>query len=155
MKMKKICIKALCASLCLFFFSCASTPEKKIDSAYVMVYDYENSEVMNVTILIDGEIAGNTDIYGRLMFPCEKEREVLIKASKNGYETVETKSVINSGTVIYFKMGSGSYYASKAEKLLDERDAISALKMIDKALEIEERKDWRYLQEIIYKESNK
>lgn len=97
----------------------------------------------------------DTDIYGRLMFPCEKEREVLIKASKNGYETVETKSVIKAGTVIYFKMGSGSYYASKAEKLLDERDAISASKMIDKALEIEERKDWRYLQEIIYKESNK
>ncbi|MDY5886685.1 MAG: hypothetical protein SPJ44_10275, partial [Treponema sp.] len=68
---------------------------------------------------------------------------------------VETKSVIKAGTVIYFKMGSGSYYASKAEKLLDDCDAINATRMIDKALEIEERKDWRYLQEIIYKESNK
>lgn len=155
MKVKKICIKALCAAVCLFFFSCASTPEKKIDSAYVMVYDYENSEVMNVSILIDGESAGSTDIYGRLMFPCEQEREVLIKASKTGYETVEAKTVIRAGTVIYFKMGSGSYYASKAEKLLDERDAIGASKMIDKALEIEERKDWRYLQEIIIKESDK
>ena len=44
MKVKKICIKALCASLCLFFFSCASTPEKKIDSAYVMVYDKEHCD---------------------------------------------------------------------------------------------------------------
>ena len=155
MKVKKICIKALCAAACLFLFSCASTPEKKMDSAYVMVYDYDNSEVMNVSILIDGKSAGSTDIYGRLMFPCEKEREVLIKASKTGYETIEAKTVIKPGIVVYFKMGSGSYYASKAEKLLDEHDAISASKMIDKALAIEERKDWRYLQEIIIKESNR
>ena len=155
MKVKKICIKALCVSVCLFFFSCASTPEKKIDSAYVMVYDYENSEVMNVTILIDGKTAGSTDIYGRLMFACDKEREVLIKASKNGYETIEEKTVIKAGAVIYFKMGSGSYYAAKAEKLLDERNVIGASKMIEKALAIEERKDWRYLQEIIIKESNR
>ena len=155
MKSKKIGIKVLCVIACIFFFSCASTPEKKIDSAYVMVYDYENSEVMNVSVSVDGKEAGHTDIYGRLMFPCDKEKEVLITASKTGYETVEAKTVIKPGVVVYFKVGSGSYYASRAEKLLDERDINSASKMIDKALEIEERKDWRYLQEIIIKESNK
>lgn len=155
MNVRRMDMKVLFATICLLFFSCTSMPEKKIDSAYVMVYDYENSEVMNVSISIDGESVGNTEIYGRLMFPCDREREVLIKASKTGYETVEKKTVIKSGTVIYFKMGSGSYYASKAEKLLDEHDINGASKMIDKALEIEERKDWRYLQEIIIKESNK
>lgn len=155
MKLKNTSCAFVFVVICLLFFSCVTTPEKKINSAYVMVYDYENSEVMNVTIYIDGESVGNTDIYGRLMFPCDREKEVLIKASKLGYETVETKTVIKSGIVIYFKMGNGSYYASKAEKLLDERDVNSASKMIEKALEIEERKDWRYLQEIIVKESNK
>lgn len=153
--MKNIAVRFLFATVCLFLFSCASTSEKKIDSAYVMVYDYENSEVMNVTVHVDEKEVGCTDIYGRLMFECDKEKEVLIKASKKGYETVETKTVIKAGSVIYFKIGSGSYYAAKAEKFLDEHDRENALKMIEKALEIEERKDWQYLQEIIIKESNK
>lgn len=139
----------------LTLFSCASTPEKKIDSVYVMVYDYGNSEVMDVSIFIDGEQIGSTDIYGRLVFPCDKEKNVLITAEKSGYETVETKTVIKPGIVLYFKIGSGSYYATKAEKFFDEHDVRNALKMIEKALEIEERKDWRYLQEIIVQESKK
>lgn len=151
MKLKSVSLLVLFTSFLLTIFSCASTPEKKIDSAYVMVYDYENSGVMNASVYIDGKIVGHTDIYGRLMFPCDKEKEVLIRAEKPGYETVETKTAVKSGIVIYFKMGSGSYYASKAEKLFDEHDNFNALKMIDKALEIEERKDWRYLQEIIVK----
>lgn len=138
-----------------FSFSCASTPEKKIDSAYVMIYDYDNSEVMNTYVLIDGKEIGSTDIYGRLMFPCEKEKEVLISVKKEGYETVVTKTVIKAGMVIYFKMGSGSYYADRAEKFLDENDITNALLMINKAIEIEERKDWCYLQEIILMESKK
>lgn len=135
----------------IFFsvFSCASTPEKKTDSMYVMVYDFENSTVMGVTIFIDGEEIGRTDIYGRLTYPCDYEREVLISAEKEGYETVETKSAIRSGTVLYFKMGSGAYYAGAAEKCLDETDVKGALKMIENALKIEKRKDWLFLKEVI------
>lgn len=145
-------MKLLCASLCLFFFSCASSPEKKIDSVYVMVYDYENSEVMGVSVLIDGKIVGNSDVYGRLLFSCDVEKEVFLVASKIGYETIKVKTAIKPGIVIYLKMGRGAYYAAEAEKFLDEHDFYNALKMIDKALEIEERKDWRYLQEIIIRD---
>lgn len=155
MKVNKSGIKVLCLAVCLFCFSCASTPEKQIDSVYVMVYDYENNEVMNALISIDGESVGNTDIYGRLIFPFEREKEVFIKASKLGYETVEMRTVIKPGIVIYFKAGSGSYYASQAEKLLDERDINSAAKMIEKALKIEDRKDWSYIQKIIIREKKK
>lgn len=153
MKRRRIPFKALTAllSLCLFF-SCTSTPEKKTDSVYVMVYDYGSSELMNASIFIDGKEIGKTDIYGRFMYPCDIEKEAVICVKKDGYESVETKAAIKPGTVLYFKIGSGSYYAERAEKLLDGNNLPDALKMIEKALQIEERKDWRYLWEIIIRE---
>lgn len=152
MKRRRIFLKALTALFSLCLLSCTSTPEKKTDSVYVMVYDYGSSGLMNASVIMDGKEIGKTDIYGRLMYPCEKEKEATICVKKNGYESVETKAAIKPGTVLYFKMGSGSYYAERAEKLLDENDLPGALRMIDKALEVEERKDWRYLQEIISRE---
>lgn len=152
MKRRRMILKVLAVLFSLCLLSCASTPEKKIDSMYVMAYDYTSSGLMNVSVFIDGKEIGKTDIYGRLMYPCDKEKEVLIKASKQGYESVETKAAIKPGTVLYFKMGSGSYYAERAEKFLDGNNLVGALKMIEKALRIEERKDWRYLQEIIIRE---
>lgn len=149
MKRHRIYLPLLIAAVLLPLFSCASTPAKNIDSMYVMVYDYDSNEVMDVSILIDGKEAGKTDIYGRLMYPCDAEREALIRAEKIGYESVETKAVIKSGIVLYFKMGSGSDYAQKAEKLLDENNAKDAIKMIEKALNIEERKDWLFLRNVI------
>ena len=151
---KRIIFLLVYASI-LFLFSCKTLPEKRIDSVYIMVYDYENSEVMNVSIIIDGVEKGKTDIYGRFQFYCDREKEVQIKAVKKGYETIELNTVIKPGIVIYFKMGAGAYYAEKAEKLFDENEVDNALIMIDKALGIEERKDWRYLQELIIKERKK
>jgi len=152
MKRRRMILKVLAVLFSLCLLSCASTPEKKIDSMYVMVYDYASSELMNASVIIDGKEIGKTDIYGRLMYPCEKEKEITICVRKDGYETVETKAAIKPGTVLYFKMGSGSYYAEQAEKLLDGKDFPGALKMIDKALGIEDRKDWQYLRKIIIRE---
>ena len=152
MKRRRILLKILTALFSLCLLSCASTPEKKTDSMYVMVYDYGSSELMNASVFMDGKEIGKTDIYGRLMYPCDKEKEATICVKKNGFASVETKAAIKPGTVLYFKTGSGSYYAERAEKFLDENDLPGALKMIEKALRIEERKDWRYLQEIISRE---
>lgn len=144
----------LIAAVLLPFFSCASAPEKKIDSMYVMVYDYDSSEVMDASIFIDGKEAGRTDIYGRLAYPwCGPEKEAAIRAEKAGYESVETKAAIKPGTVIYFKMGSGPYYAEQAERLLDENNTRGALEMIGTALKIQERKDWQFLREAILRRS--
>ena len=152
MKRRRILLKILTALFSLCLLSCASTPEKKTDSIYVMVYDYGSSELMNASVFMDGKEIGKTDIYGRLMYPCDKEKEATICVKKDGYESVETQAAIKPGTVLYFKTGSGSYYAERAEKFLDENDLPGALKMIEKALRIEERKDWRYLREIISRE---
>ena len=71
------------------------------------------------------------------------------KIEKKGYETVETKCAIKAGSVLYFKCGSGTYYAENAEKLLDAGDTGAALKMIENAIKVEERKDWLYLKNVI------
>ncbi|MBQ3800173.1 MAG: PEGA domain-containing protein [Treponema sp.] len=133
----------------MIIFSCATTTEKKIDSAYVMVYDWDNSGVMDVEVFIDGRKVGKTDIYGRLSFPSGKERECALRAEKDGYETVETRMPVRAGQLLYFKMGTGAYYAEKAETLLDGNELEKALKMIDKALETGDRSDWRFLKKVI------
>lgn len=135
--------------------SCKTLPENKIDSAYVMVYDYENSEVMNVSLYMDDEELGKTDIYGRFLFPVDDSEEHVIKAVKVGYETVEQKMLLKPGILIYFKLGSGSYYAKEAEKLLDAKRYESALSMINTALKIKERKDWQYLKSVIVERMEK
>jgi hypothetical protein len=114
-----------------------------------MAYDYDNNEVMNAAIFLDGEEIGKTDIYGRLIFPSEKEKEALVRAEKPGYETVETKTMLKPGVLLYFKMGSGLYYAERAERLFDEGKIQDALKSIEKALLIDDRKDWLFLKEVI------
>ena len=129
--------------------SCVLTPEKNIDSVYVMVYDYDNNEVMNVSIVVDGVEKGATDIYGRLIFTPDEEKECVIRAEKDGYEACEMRTYIRPGQLIYFKLGTGWYYARRAELLLDENDAETALEMIDAALRICDRKDWQFLRNVI------
>ena len=137
--------------LCNFLLSCSSTPEKKIDSVYVMVYDYDNTGVMDASVFLNEKVLGKTDIYGRLMFPVpsDKKQELYISVKKEGYEKVGIKTLLKDGQVLYFKIGTAKYYAENAENLFDEGSLEKALQMIDKALEIEERTDYRYLQKII------
>ncbi len=137
----------------LLFFSCKSTPEKKIDSVYVMVYDYENTGVMDACVYLDEEAIGKTDIYGRLMFPLtsKKTQELYIRVEKEGYESTGIRTLLKDGQVLYFKIGNAEYYAENAEKFFDEGDIEKAAMMIEKALEIKERSDFKYLQEVIQK----
>lgn len=153
------------SSLLLFFvlgllISCASKPENKIDSVYIMIYDYDNNPVMDVSVMIDDKLLGNTDIYGRFSFPVEivknnNEKNHAIKVKKEGFESGEMSAKLQAGEVLYFKIGTGLYYAERAEELLDKNDLDKALKMINHALEIEERKDWKYLKEIIIRRISK
>lgn len=156
MKRRKPYFLIITTLIVFSLFSCASTTaENRIDSVYVMAYGYDNCGIMNVSVFLDGEETGQTDIYGRLLFAFDREKEVLVRAEKKGYETIETKTKIKPGTVLYFKMGSAAHYAKKAEKLFDEHEAKSALKAIEKALEIETRKDFLYLQDIILSSQEK
>lgn len=137
--------------ICAIFLSCASTPEKKIDSVYIMVYDYENSEVMGASIFVDDEQIGSTDIYGRFMFPINKteNKNHVIRIEKERYETVSMETSLRPGQLLYFRIGTGNYYATFAEEFLDKNEEGKAIKMIERALEIENRKDWRFLKDVI------
>lgn len=143
-------------SLCVIYFSsCASSPDKKIDSVYVMVYDYDNCGVMDASIFMDGKELGKTDIYGRYMFPSDKGKVHTFTVFKEGYEKVEITTSLNPGQLLYFKTGTGTYYAEMAENLLDNGELDEALRMIEKALNIKERKDWLFLKDIIIERSQK
>ena len=151
--------KLLLLLLPLIMTSCATTPEKKIDSVYVMVYDYENTPLMDANIFVDDELIGTTDIYGRLMFPAKKNKKAKkgtsvksiheVRLEKADYEIIKTQSKLQAGELLYFKTGNAQYYAAQAEKSLDEKDIKNALELINTALEIKERKDFRYLKNII------
>lgn len=143
--------------VCAIILSCASTPEKKIDSAYVMVYDYENSEVMGASVFVDGELIGTTDIYGRFMFPINKaeNKNHIIRIEKERHETISMETALRPGQLLYFRIGTGTYYAALAEEFLDKNEEEKAVKMIDHALEIESRKDWLFLKDIIFERMNK
>ena len=132
--------------------SCATKVDKKIDSAYVMVYDYDNCGVMDALFFMDGKELGKTDIYGRFMFNATKGKIHTFLIRKDGYEEIEITTTVSPGQLLYFKIGTGSYYAKEAEYFLDCRDYSEAKRMINKALKIKERKDWLFLKEIIERE---
>ena len=150
--MKTIILIIFCIS-CSFLVSCKSTPEEKIDSVYVMVYDYDNNGVMDAVIYLENKMIGSTDIYGRFMFPVpsNSKNEISVKIEKTGYEKSELKTLLQEGQVLYFKIGSASYYAENAEKSFDDGKYETASSMIEKAILIEDRADYRYLQKLIQK----
>lgn len=150
MKRRNVGFTVLAAVFAACLSSCMSTAERRIDSAYVMVYDYYDGGLMGVSVFIDEVLAGETDIYGRLMIPVKDGKDKrMVRVEKEGHETVRTETLLRPKQLLYFKMGSGVYYAECAEKFLDENKIDKARKMIDKALEIENRKDWLFLKEVI------
>ncbi len=135
----------------ILFVSCASKPENKIDSAYIMVYENNDSGVMDATIYLDNKVLGSTDIYGRFTFPCnEKDLNVhTILVEKNGYESISLETTVVPGQLLYFRIYDGEYYAQMAEKELDSGNINKALELIEHALAIEDRKDYQYLKKVI------
>lgn len=133
------------------FFSCTSISKTVLDSVYVMVYDFENAQVQNAKILVNDVEVGSTDIYGRIILQAKNEKNKVhtISVYKEDYEKVFAKSFLKQGEVIYFKIGSSSYYTCLAEKLLDKNQNEKALKAIEKALEIRTRKDALFLKKVI------
>lgn len=147
-----------CAALFLIvavFFSCASNPERRIDSVYVMVYDYENAEVMDADVFMGEKKVGKTNRYGRIVIPAYngKEETVVVKIEKEGYETVSMETRLCAGQVLYFKTGTAAYYAMRAETLLDEGNVHEALLMIERSLKIQERADYLFLRDVIQRRS--
>lgn len=145
-------VKILFFAFAALFFSCKSLPKDMDKCIYIMIYDFENNAVKDVSIFENQEMKGKSDIYGRFIVFPENKKELKLDFEKSGYEKISVNSVYNPGEVIYIKMGSADYYAELSEKLFDERKTDAALENINKALEIEsERKDFLFLKSVILK----
>ena len=149
--MKKVTVSVFIAaifSVCIF--SCKTIPDAQKDYMYVMVYDYHNNGVKNVSIFVDDKKIGSTDVYGRFSFPiADSDEEHKIILSKEKYETIEDAFFYVPNEVLYYKMGESFYYFENAELNFDSEKYDEALKNIEKALEIENRKDYEYLKSLI------
>ena len=62
------------------FQSCRSTQGVNENVIYIMVYDFESKEINGVEIFADNKKIGETDIYGRFIFPMnEKINEIIFR----------------------------------------------------------------------------
>lgn len=142
----------------LLICSCKTVSATKDESIYVMVYDYNNTGIKDVSVSLDGFEIGKTDVYGRFVYPYnfneKKTHEIYI--TKAGFESIsETIKSINGDLVLYYKLYDANTYARLAEENLDNEKIDSAFNNIDKAIQIEPREDYLFLKAIILKKLNR
>lgn len=137
------------------FLSCKTTSMSDKNTFFIMVYDYESNEVNDVEIYLNEKKCGQTDIYGRFILALTKETSGVLVFKKDRYETISVKLEDTGRDFLYVKIGSSYYYAQMSEKLLDEKKHKEALEHIEKALAIENRKDYEFLKNVIVGESEK
>ena len=116
--MTKMISAALTAVL---LFSCASSSvkEKVLDG---LVYDETNCPVSNVSVFINGNKAGETDIYGHFCLDAEKlSVDDTIAFRKEEYETVELPlSLSGYPSLLYITVRSLYYLTDRAADLISE-----------------------------------
>jgi len=126
-KIKVIVFLILIFSTC--FQSCKSIKGVNENIIYVMVYDFESKELNGVEIFVHDKKIGETDIYGRFIFPMnEKIKEIVFR--KNNYEEITVDINENREEFLYIKMGSSKYYAQMSEKFFDNKEYNEAKKNI-------------------------
>jgi len=142
--------------LAVLFYSCKSIPNPNQEYMYVMIYDYYNNGVKNVSIYLDDKIIGRTDVYGRFSFPIKNDNSKhTLSLQKDNYEKITDTIFYTRNEVLYYKMGESFFYFEEAEKQFDSKNYDYALKNIKKALTIEKRKDYEYMKNLIEKKLEK
>lgn len=144
-------IKILLLLFLVIFQSCKTMKTEKDNMLFIMVYDFESKEINDVEIYINDEKIGKTDIYGRYILQ-KKNNYKNIVFKKKSYEEIKIDINEKKEEFLYIKMGSAKYYAQMSEQLYDKNEFENAQKYIQKALQIEDRKDYRYLESLINKE---
>lgn len=150
MKLKRILL-LIGGLVCLS--ACKTIPEPKDGCIYVMVYDYNNAGIKDVTISVDDKVVGKSDVYGRFVYSCNEssKKSCSITLSKEGYESVSEDVKISADLVLYYKLYDAEAYGIQAEKYCDEKNYDLALSSIDKALNISNRDDFNLLKAVILK----
>ena len=109
--------------LAVLFYSCKSIPNPNQEYMYVMIYDYYNNGVKNVSIYLDDKIIGRTDVYGRFSFPIKNDNSKhTLSLQKDNYEKITDTIFYTRNEVLYYKMGESFFYFEEAEKQFDSKN---------------------------------
>ncbi|ULQ59037.1 tetratricopeptide repeat protein [Brucepastera parasyntrophica] len=152
--MKRLCISIL---IILFLLSGCVTKEIIDESnrtdMYVMVYDYENNGLQNVSVYIDDELIGKTDIHGRYLLALVRNQIYKIRLQKNEFEMVEKEFVYDPLFVLYFQIANSVQLLKLAENAMDEGGYEEAIGYLDRSIKLDPKRiDAFYLKAIaLYK----
>ncbi|HKM21403.1 MAG TPA: hypothetical protein VJZ01_05115 [Lachnospiraceae bacterium] len=154
--MKKVC--SIVLFVCLFCFGCATKQiigdSTRIDM-YVMIYDYENNGLQNVSVYINNELVGRTDIYGRYLLALKEGKDYTIRIKKNDYEVMEKEFTFDPMYVMYFQIGNAAQILHLAEEAMDDASYEDVLVLVDRVLKLDNsRIDALYLKSIAYYKLN-
>ncbi len=116
-----------------------------------MLYDHENNPVKGVSVSIDGNHMGESDVLGRFTLVDLRPGEYTLTLEKAGYERIEDSFVFDPLSMLYYRMITASQLIIEAERALAGFDYPAAREMLDRALQLEPfRYDAVYLQAIAY-----
>ena len=150
--MKRIVCIVICAYMTVFLFSCKSTKVKGIDAdgvMHAMIYDYDNNGVRGVSVYIDGNYMGESDVRGRFMFKLYDEKEHELVLQKDGWERISDVIVFDEVLVLYYKMGNAFQLVNRAEDTLDSGNLREALMLLDRAIDLGAGGDALYLKSVV------
>src|SRR5574344_1605510 len=111
----------------LILQACRSTNNyDKNDVMYAMIYDYDNNEIQNVNIYVDGIHVGDSDVHGRFIFT-QRNNHFLVQLRKASYETLTAEINFDTLKVAYFKLANAEQLRNLSEESLEVRDYEQAL----------------------------
>lgn len=138
MKLLKNVLLFLSVSMVL---SCSTTKDLQKNSIFVMIYDFDNTPVNNVSLFLDGKAAGLSDVNGRFIFEIHDNKIHELVLEKDNYEIITDTFSYEPSLVLYYRIGNSDQYLKKAEESLDEKKYASALDCIKKAELINDRRE--------------
>lgn len=146
---------------CFFCFLCLGCASKQIISdgnrvdMYVIVYDYENNGLQNVSVYIDNELMGRTDINGRYLLALKEDRDYTIRIEKNDYEGMERNFTFDPMYVMYFQIGNAAQLLHLAEDAMAEANYEQVIVLVDRILKLDNsRIDALYLKALAHYKLN-
>lgn len=126
----------------LCFASCITQKDdyRNFETAplFGMVYDNDNQPCAGVSIIVDGQEGSVSDINGRFIVADLARGSHKISTSKEGYEVLDVSlEFLNKSQVLYLQIISFDQLLAKAERALEQGDAETAKRMLDRAAEIQ------------------
>lgn len=139
--MKGVLLCILCGIAVLSGCATKALMDKgKSSEMVLMVYDYENNGLQNVSVYIDDEFAGKTDINGRYLLNLPENKQYKLALEKNEYEGAGGAFLYDPFYVLYFQMGNSEQLLGLAERAMDEGGYEEAIGYLERTLAVDSRR---------------